>query len=146
MRPETTDLDAVDFMGSEDAYARGRYFHADCPATDAIGDFVRISADDVADIFQVSKVDITDASTMPAIGLIISKSSATRCFVLTFGVYETTGLVPGQRYWVGFDGQLTGSLPIPPSPGTAVAQAIGYALSDTELLIRPDMMAIKLRR
>lgn len=145
IRPETRDLSSPGFSANtEDDFARGRYFHADCLAGDSVGDFVHIVGDDVSDIFQVEKVDITDSATMPAIGLILTKDTATRCFVLTFGILEATGLTPGVRYWVGTNSQITSTIPLPVS-GTAVIQVIGHALSDTELLIRPEGQGIKVR-
>lgn len=141
IRQLDTSADGTD----EELFARGRYFDADCLATDAVGDFIRITGGKVAGVYQVSKVDILDASTMPAIGLITSKTSTTSCFVRTFGIIAATGLVPGARYWVGSDSQIAAVHPTPGIGEIAVAQVVGVALDSTELLLRPEYQAHKLR-
>ncbi len=125
--------------------AKGRYFEADCLATDLIGDFVHITVAAVAGLFQVQRVDVTDATTMPAVGMITEKSMATRCFVQTLGQLGGNGLSPGTRYWVGLSGQISSTPPTPPIGGFAVAQVVAVALDTTALLLRPNFQAVKLR-
>ena len=139
-------VDSTGLATDEEAFARGRYFPANCLGTDVVGDFVQITGDKVAGLAQVSKVDITDASTMPAIGVILQKDSLTDCFVQTFGIIPASGLVSGARYWVGADSQLAAVHVIPPTGEIAVAQVVGVALDPSELLLRPDYQAHILRR
>lgn len=138
-------LDTFDTTSDEEQFARGRYFPADCAASDAVGDFIHITGDKVAGVYQVTKVDILDAATMPCIGVITSKASSLSCFVMTFGVVPATGLVAGKRYWVGSDSKLSDSFPTPGAGDIAVAQVVGVALDSTELLLRPELQAHKLR-
>lgn len=108
--------------------AQGRYFEADCLAADSVGDFVYITGTPVSGFYQVTQVDITDPSAMPAVGVIVEKSTSTRCFVQTEGLFFTSGLTPQARYWVGADSQISPSPPV-----SDIAQVIGIALSDTDL-------------
>lgn len=135
----------------EEQTARGRYFEADCLAFDAVGDFVRITGAPALGFFQVSKVDITDPSHLPTAGIIVEKTTSTRCFVVRFGLVDVSSfpsvptLVPQSKYWIGFDGRLRDSLPVPVS-GIAVAQLVGHALSPTEFLLLEGSQPFKLRR
>lgn len=151
LRIVTDDVSAKDIEKSEHDFARGRYFEADCLATDEVGDFVHISGPPVGGSFQVTQVDITNPAHMPTAGLITEKTSATRCFVVRFGVVDVSSfpgaptLVPQGKYWIGFDGKLSSTVPVPVS-GVAVVQLVGLALSDTELLIQEGSQPFKLRR
>lgn len=142
---QVRQLDTSGPAEDEDRFARGRYFPADCLATDIVGDFIHITADKVAGVYQVSKVDILDATTMPCIGIITNKPTSTSCFIQTFGIIAATGLVAGQRYWVGADSQINAAHPTPGPGQIAVAQVVGVALDSTELLLRPEYQAHKLR-
>lgn len=123
---------------------KGRYFEANCLGTDALGDFVYITADEAANLFNVTKVDVDDSTTMPAIGVIIEKPTLSTCLVMTFGVLAATGLTPNARYWVDTDAQITATPPTRASGVNRVVQVVGIALSSTKLLLRPDYLAIKL--
>jgi len=142
VRQLDTSADGAD----EDRFARGRYLTADCLATDEVGHFVYITGDEVAtNVFQVTRVDVEDSSTMPALGVILEKSTPTRCIVMTWGIVPGTGLTAGARYWVGADAKISAAHP-PRVPGElVVAQVAGIALSTTKLLIRPEYQAHILR-
>lgn len=148
LRQHTPNTPARAF--SEEDSLRGRYFEADCIATDTVGDFVYITGAPVGGFFQVKKVDITDAGHLPTAGVIVEKTTTTRCFVVRFGLIDVSSfpsaptLTPQSKYWIGFDGRLRDSLPTPVS-GTAVAQLVGHALSTTELLLLEGTQPIKLR-
>lgn len=127
-------------IGSLQELSQGRRFVADCPADHAIGDFVRVTGPSVAFVRPVEKVNVADSSTMPAIGVIIDKSSATRALVLTLGEIEIspTILVPGKRYFLGEDSQLADA---PPTPGPGQkfsAQVVGVAVDVGVLLVTPN--------
>lgn len=151
LRIVTDDVASKDIDKSEQAFARGRYYEADCSVTDAVGDFVYITGNPVAGLFQVTKVDITDPTHLPTSGIIVEKTTTTRCFVVRFGLVDVSSfpsaptLTPQARYWIGFDGRLTGSLPIPVS-GVGMAQMVGHAISSTELLLLEGTQPFKLRR
>ena len=139
--PQTPGIDK-----DEEKFAEGRYFEADCLASDAVTDFVYITGDTVGGFYQVTKVDPYVPATMPAVGYIAEKSTATRCFVQTLGVIEVAGgLTPGGRYWIGADSRLDAAFPPRLSGQIVVAQVVGVALSSTDLLLRPEFQAHKLR-
>jgi len=144
--PNTPSRDA-----GEELSSRGRYFEADCTATDVVGDFVRVTGAPVNAFYQVGNVDITIPAHMPVAGIITEKSTLTRCFVVRFGIVDVglfpspPVLVPGQKYWVGFDGRLTPSMPVPVS-GISIVQLIGHALSQNELLLLEGSTPFKLKR
>ncbi|HUX16555.1 MAG TPA: hypothetical protein VMW52_08775 [Phycisphaerae bacterium] len=139
------DLATLDTDRDEEKLLRGRYFEADCLAADAVEDLVYIRANKSGGFFQVEKVDIQAPATMPAIGMILEKSTSTRCFVQVFGIIELSGLVVGDRYWVGADSQIAASPPTRVVGVQVIAQVVGVALSGTELLFNPDYQAVKLR-
>jgi hypothetical protein len=130
---------------SEELYLQGRYFEADCLASDSVGDFVRITGNKVSGYYQVSKTTIATPSHMPAVGIIAEKSSLTRCFVQTQGLYITTGLIAGLRYWISTSSQLTSMMPIPNPGDSLIAQVAGQSLSDTELILTLSAHVVKLR-
>jgi hypothetical protein len=85
---------------------------------------------------QVTKVDIKAPSTMPAVGVIIDKPSATRCLVQSIGEAVGLGvLVSGARYWIGTDSKITTVSPIPGGGERVVLQLAGIALDTTTLLL-----------
>ena len=56
-------------------------FPANCLLSDSVGDFVYISGPTLSGLRQVAGVNITNPTTMPAIGVIISKSASQVCVV-----------------------------------------------------------------
>lgn len=134
-------VDSTGLATDEEAFARGRYFAANCLGTDVAGDFVRITGDKAGGLAQVTKVDIADKTKMPAVGVIIQKTGVTDCFVQTFGVIAATGLVSGSRYWIGATSQLAASHVLPATGLIAIAQVVGVALDPTELLLQPNLQA-----
>lgn len=129
----------------------GETLQADCLATDLVGDFVYITGDPVAGFYQVTKVDITDSSNLPTIGVIINKSSTTRCTVQRFGIVDVSTwpspptLNANSNYWIGFDSQISDSVPVPVA-GISLVQMVGKALSPTEMLLIVGANVYKLRR
>lgn len=145
IRIVTEDTGTRDVDKSEHNYTRGRYFEAGCGISDQVGDLVNITGDDIAGVFQVGQMDVFDGATFPVVGIIAEKLTGTSCFVVTQGIFITTGLTPGKRYWVGIDGALTDTFPAVPGNRNHT-QVVGKALSDTELLIDVSSTVYKLNR
>lgn len=107
---------------------------ADCPASIAVSDLVKIAGPKVGGRLQVDIADPTASPFRPAIGAVVRKYSSTQCLVQStgplFGVY--TGLVPGAPYYLGLGGQLVPAAPSPP----ARVQVMGVAWDDDELLLQ----------
>lgn len=112
---------------------------ADCLASDAIGDVVSAQAAPIAGVMQVTRVDPTDLATMPAVGLIVSKSTTTRCTVLLHGTVPVGTLVDvppvaNERLFIGLNGRLTAT----PPPGPVLLQVFATSLWGDRLLVRPS--------
>jgi len=111
---------------------------ADCTASESVGDMVYIT-DNIGGRDQVRWSDPKSYSKLPAIGAIISKASATTCLVQWMG--ETpeiyTGLAPGEIYFLGLNGKVAATPPVPTSVPVFV-QPIGVALSDKKLYVRTE--------
>lgn len=103
-------------------------FAATCLATDVVGDLVRISGPGK----HVTKVNPLFAEQMPAIGIIVSKSSSTECMVQVSDLVANvvSGLTPGQVYYVGADGRLSST----PLVAPYISQPCGIAI-DTNLFL-----------
>lgn len=118
---------------SDSAYAEGRYFEANCLATDLINHFVRVVGNTLS-VPDVTKADPTDALKMPAVGVIVQKPTATTCLVQVAGqILSFSPVVAGTWYYVG-----TSAFPVvtPPAfPG--IPQVIGVGLDTARLLLRP---------
>jgi hypothetical protein len=110
-----------------------RYFEADCQATDLVGDFVYVTG--AAAFPQVTRVDPRNLATMPAVGVLFEKTSATHGLVLRQGELPSVGLVPGAGYFIGADGRLAQLAPAPLAGGLAVVQRVGTALTSTRLAL-----------
>jgi hypothetical protein len=117
---------------------------ANCLSSDTIGRAVFISGDDISGVFQVETMDPQDGSKVPAIGIIISKSSPTDCQVQLFGQMKgiVTGLTPGKAIFVALDGSLSHS---PPAPVLTIAyvQPIGIAMADDTVFVSPSLSITK---
>lgn len=128
----------VDGSSNDEAQmANGRAFNADCLSSDSVGMFVYITGPAILSILQVTCADITTTGKYPAVGMIVEKSSATRCFVQVLGELDISpsNLIPGKTYFVGTDGHMT-SLPPVPVPFSKIAiQAIGLAIDTGRLLL-----------
>lgn len=110
---------------------------ADCPAGIIVDDLVYVTGAAIGGIMQVDLVDVTDRAKMPAYGIVVSKSSATRCVVQTLGKYTTgVALTPGKPVYVGATGQPTSTKPtLGGSPSIAITQIIGYAWDTNQMFL-----------
>ena len=126
-------------------FAQGRYFEADCLAGDLIGKFVYTTGLEVGGLPQVSTVDITNETTMPSVGVIVEKATATRCTVQALnGETSIVTTVPNSRYWISKTGTATN---IPPSPlvgEIVILQLVGTGIESSRLLLVRDFQFIKL--
>lgn len=132
--------DRVDSPSDDSSFLGGRYFQADCLASDVIGHFVYVTGPSVSSVPQVNKVDIRVQGRFPAVGMILEKSSFTRCLVVVFGEVAVSPavLVPGKTYWIGLDGKLTATFPAAGVGECVATQVLGYAIDTGRLLINPE--------
>lgn len=133
--------------GGPDPTPSDESWDADCLASDELRDFVYITGPSVGGFRQVTKVDVYDPTTMPAIGVITAKASATRCTVQVIGELSTPGLSPSidRRYWIGADSKLADAPPARLPGKMVIAQVAGTPLDSSVLLLRPDNNPLKLR-
>ncbi len=107
-----------------------------CAASVAVLDVVYRSATDT-----VALADATADATMPAVGFVISKPTATTCIIARSGELPGfTGLDPSKDYFVSLTaGAITSTAP---SSTGEVVQRIGYARDSTTLVIelRPHVI------
>jgi hypothetical protein len=112
---------------------------ANCLATDNVNDAVyeRIP---FTTKYQVSRADPHDFTKMPAIGILISKSSPTDCRVQFAGELAAyAGLTTGRTLFVGNAGIPTHAEPTPAAPDfRSYIQAIAVAIAADKVLVRPD--------
>lgn len=110
---------------------------ADCSAAEAVGDLVYVDSAS-GSTPDVRKVDPDDAATMPAVGIIVSKPTATTAQVQMAGTVALSGLTPGP-YWVGTDSKLATSRPANPGSGVRALQIVGHAYSEVDFYIAPNL-------
>lgn len=119
-----------------------------CLPTDHVGHVVYNAGPMAGTRYTVRRADCLDEDKMPALGIIIAKSSSTECFIQTEGpirgVYA--GLEQGRTYLVGQDGDLARFVVDPPPGGQSLVELIGIATSDTELWLQGMPRERKIRR
>jgi hypothetical protein len=120
-------------ISKQEAQAAPNFIEAFCFSIDQIGRFVYILGDKVGGIYQVATVDITSPLKMPAVGVIISKPSATECIVqmsgLVVGLYNS--LTPGSLIMPDTNGAPSHSVAYP-STGLRILQVVGLAVSSED--------------
>lgn len=116
-------------------------FEANCEAADAVGNAVYVTGPSVAGKYQVATADPSDATKMPAVGVIIEKTG-TDCVVQTLGEMPgiVSGLTPGRLVMVESAGTIGHSLPTPGVGTTARIQYIGTALDDDAVFLCPNFL------
>jgi hypothetical protein len=121
--------------------SQGGFLVADCDSADAVGDMVRISADEVLGIYQVGKLNILSNDYDLPLGMIIAKPEATKCVVQrdgeVRGVYS--GLTPGKQLFINSASRLTHSVPTHPAVGVSWVHPAAQALSSEAVLLRVQL-------
>ena len=119
--------------------AAARLARVVCLSSDAPGDCVYVSGPAVSGTMQVAKADITTIAKMPAIGVLLSKDTATTGVAILEGFYDVA-LPPGAtRVWVGASGALVATPPTAP----AFIESMGIAVDGGRALVRPSMNMCK---
>lgn len=115
-------------------------FPAECLATDAVGDCVYARQSAVGGVYQVTKVDPHDEATMPAVGIILSKTSDTDCVVQVAGLVEGVygGMDIRKALYVDEDGGLTQVLPALVPGDRMFVQGMGMAVDEDALVLSPS--------
>jgi hypothetical protein len=106
-------------------------FEADCTVAESIGDPVVFS--DLTDDL-VEKLSDNVYGSKKVVGIILSKSSDTRCFVMTAGIFDPIPGAPvldrSESVWVSTSGGLTTT-----KPATGHLQVLGQAISTTGMSV-----------
>lgn len=120
---------------------------AECLMSDSVGNVVYIRDDLSAGRYSVETADPASFSKMPAIGMIIGKSSDTLCTIQfrgeISGIYS--GLTPGELLFVGDTGALVSSMPTPTPSVKKFAQIMGVALASNIVGLDPDFTLTRRR-
>jgi len=133
------------FVGNFDYVGGGgrEVIPAICLATDEVGHCVHSRGTRTGNVLWVEAASIYDVDKMPALGIIISKSSATACRVRLFGEHTSSGLIPGKIHFIGQDSRITATRPTATSMQYAMIQVIGYAVDAEILHLNPAPIMIK---
>jgi hypothetical protein len=107
-------------------------------ATDDVGDLVYVSGAPVGGLFTTTKANPFDKTKMPAVGMVLSKSSPTVAKVILSGVITGLyiGLIPNKVYFVDPSARLSAT---PPVGGTRYVQQVGVALSSSSFFFNPSL-------
>lgn len=117
-----------------------------CLASDSVGNFVHIRAGIATGRWSVEQADPGDEAKMPAVGVLISKDTATTGVVQVWGPLQGlfTGLTPGQVYCLDYDGIKIGPPPTG-GGGYAMRQFVGVALNPDVLFLDLNLSMTKRR-
>lgn len=117
-------------------------FAAQCQSADEVGQFVYSTGPKVGTLYQVARVDITDLSKMPAVGVITHKTTPTTCSVQWIGELASvyTGMVRGNVYFIDEDARISST---PPVLSGRFVQRVGTALDEDVLLLVPNFALVK---
>ncbi len=128
--------------GSTVSGATSGTFLADMPSGVIVGELVYISGVSVAGVYQVDKIDISDFSKLPAVGVVITKATSTQGSIQWLGEVQSvfTGMTPGKIQFASASGGITET---PPSTAGEHIQKIGVALDAGVLLLAPNFTLIK---
>jgi len=101
---------------------------------------VRITGSKVSGLYQVETMDPTLDGTDQAVAVITEKTSPTECVIQFHGLLSDvySGLTAGKRVYVGLDGQLTQTPPVP-TGGVLYLQLMGVAIDDEEVMLDPHV-------
>lgn len=103
-----------------------------CPSGVAVRDVVYLTGS-----LAVDQADASAEATVPVIGFVKTKPTATTCTLQYYGELDGfVGLTPGAKYYLSLTpGGITTTAP---SGSTEVVQQVGIALSSTILLVKAD--------
>ena len=103
-----------------------------CAETVAVGDCVySLGA-------SVDTSDPSDIDTMPSIGVVVTKLTATTCKVQLSGILKNlSGLTPNKQVFVAPDGTLTDTVPT-----SGLVQFMGIAIDATSIHLSPPEQAL----
>ena len=124
-------------------------FSANCLAGDAVGACVYVTGASVGGVPQVATCDPSNETKMPAVGIIVSKASATDATVQRFAIADLSAsaavLVPASRAWVGFSGLPVTTAPTPGGSGSGyvMLQTVGVATEAAALEVKIDASMLK---
>lgn len=112
-----------------------------CSPSDIVGACVTVSGIASPDVYNVATVDLTQWDPGTAIGVLISKNTATTGIVQVSGIVKGVyvGLTPGATYVASVSGQITRT---PPAPGIGqriFVQKMGWAMGVNEFLVSPSV-------
>lgn len=113
------------------------YVAATCQTTDAVGDVVHVFGSSVGGVLVVSKCDPSTFNKMPAIGVIVEKTSTTTCTVQRGGLLTLPYTPPfqtGKPTYVGIAGTVTTNKP---TGGTYFLQTLGVATGPNTINLSP---------
>lgn len=112
-----------------------------CLTSDAIGDPMCIRGDRVNGKWRVQKADALDGSKMPAVGILIDKTTPTVGKMQMTGPIRDifTGLNPGKSYHVNSP-SFTVAPPVPGMLGYSMAQILGYAAASDILVLTGNIL------
>jgi len=107
----------------------------DCPSGVGVGESVYQTGANAVD-----KADNGSITTMPCVGVVLSKPTTVTCLVTRQGIvngYAPGTFVPKDTYYVGTNGSLVSGPGVPSTPGTVVHE-VGFAKNDTSLVVVLD--------
>jgi len=122
-----------------------KWLKANCQTSDNVGDCVYITGGMVGEFYQVTKVDPADQSKMPAVGIITSKKGPTECRVQFLGEIKNiySLMTPGKLLFIGSDGRLNETPPLPLPSGYVFVQPMAVVASSTVLVVAPALLLTK---
>jgi len=107
-----------------------------CLAGDAVGNCMCIRGVRVNGKWRVETADPSERAKMPAVGILISKSTPTVGVMQMLGVCDLfTAMTPGQLVLVGKDGDVLDEVPVILPGDYFWAQQIGIAVAEDLLML-----------
>jgi hypothetical protein len=120
--------------------AESRLVQVVCLAGDAPGDCVYVTGPTIGQALQVARCDLSVWAKMPAVGVLVTKTSPTAGVVVLSGIYRPAAAVtPNALLWVGAAGGLVTVRPAAP----AFLQTVGIALANNIVNIQPSTNVVR---
>ena len=122
------------------------YVDVACLTSDTIGSPVSIREAPINGKWRVHTADPTNFVKMPAVGILISKSTPTVGVARVLGTCDAfSGLTPGVNYMVGAGGTLVAAIPGTSATGSYWGQHLGIAVSADTLMLNGNVNMIEYR-